>query len=118
MKMKAESEKNSALNLSNPELKSVKTMSSTMTRTTPTVSRGPGRPPRQDRTTERNSSINNENVKEPPGPGGEENNIGVISQEMRKKLRDNIGISYVSPTTGKSASNATFVSKPFVIKEL
>ncbi|CAB4062824.1 Zinc finger protein basonuclin-2,Zinc finger protein basonuclin-1 [Lepeophtheirus salmonis] len=35
----------------------------------------------------------------------EENGIGFISQEIRKKMRDNIGISYVNPQTGKKASS-------------
>lgn len=39
-----------------------------------------------------------------------------IQQEMKKKLRDNIGISYVSPTTGKKRVQCNVCLKTFCDK--
>ena len=42
--------------------------------------------------------------------------IGVISAEMRKKMRDNIGMSYISPTTGKKRVQCNVCLKTFCDK--
>uniref|UniRef100_A0A0K2THW9 Putative LOC100572970 [Acyrthosiphon pisum] n=1 Tax=Lepeophtheirus salmonis TaxID=72036 RepID=A0A0K2THW9_LEPSM len=46
----------------------------------------------------------------------EENGIGFISQEIRKKMRDNIGISYVNPQTGKKRVQCNVCLKTFCDK--
>ena len=43
-------------------------------------------------------------------------NTGVLSPEMRKKMRDNIGMSYISPTTGKKRVQCNVCLKTFCDK--